>query len=161
VRKVQDGLSQSLGTPVNAPASQSSLQLALENQKLKDAQAAFINALQRAGEKEDDIVGYLFAVNGKLNSAEVYPSNALFRKMWPKLLQASTTEAIGQKNADKEPAPTGEMALAFLTAAERGKASERPLPAQVRLEVRDAEAAFYFETRRASGAWVHRSYLAK
>ena len=48
VRKVQDGLSQSLGTPVNAPASQSSLQLALENQKLKDAQAAFINALQRA-----------------------------------------------------------------------------------------------------------------
>ena len=27
-----------------------------------------------------------FAVNGKLNSAEIYPSNGLFRKMWPKLL---------------------------------------------------------------------------
>src|ERR1043165_1283401 len=68
VRGVQDKLSNNLGTSVNAAASQSSLQLALENQKLKDAQAAYTNALQRAGEKEDDIVGYVFAVNGKLNS---------------------------------------------------------------------------------------------
>ncbi|TMJ01048.1 MAG: hypothetical protein E6G97_16970 [Alphaproteobacteria bacterium] len=161
VRKVQDGLSSNLGTTVNAAASQSSLQLALENEKLKDAQAAYIKALQRAGEKDDDIIGYVFAVNGKLNSAEIYPSNGLFRKMWPKLLQASVTEAIGQKNADNDAAPTGEAAFAFLTAAANGKASEKPLPAQVRLEMRDAERAFYFETRRASGAWVHRSYLAK
>jgi len=161
VRKVQDGLSSNLGTTVNAAASQSSLQLALENERLKDAQAAYIKALQGAGEKEDDIVGYVFAVNGKLNSAEIYPSNGLFRKMWPKLLQASVTEAIGQKNADKDTAPTGEAASAFLAEAATGKASEKPLPAQVRLEVRDADKAFYFETRRASGAWVHRSYLAK
>ena len=56
-------------------------------------------ALEQAGEKDDDVVGYVFAVNGKLNSADVYPSNGLFRKMWPKLLQASVTEAIGEKNA--------------------------------------------------------------
>ena len=100
-------------------------------------------------------------MNGKLNSAEVYPSNGLFRKMWPKLLQASVTEAIGQKDADKDAAPTGEAALAFLAEAATGTATEKPLPAQVRLEIREADKAFYFETRRASGAWVHRSYLAK
>ena len=161
VRKVQDGLSSNLGTTVNAPASQSSLQLALENEKLKDAQAAYIKALQRAGENEDDIVGYVFAVNGKLNSAEIYPSNGLFRKMWPKLLQASTTEAIGQKNAARDAAPTGDAALAFLSEAAKGRASEKPLTAEARLEIREADKAFYFETRRASGAWVHRSYLAK
>ena len=43
----------------------------------------------------------------------------------------------------------------------KGKASEKPLPAQVQLEAREADKAFYFETRRASGAFVHRSYLAK
>jgi len=161
VRSVQDKLSTNLGAPVNAAVSQSSLQLALENEKLKDAQAAYIKTLQRAGEREDDIVGYVFALNGKLNSAEIYPSNGLFRKMWPKLLQASVTEAIGHNNADRDPAPAGETALAFLTEAANGKASEKPLPANVRLEVRDADKAFYFETRRASGAWVHRSYLAK
>lgn len=161
VRSVQDKLSTNLGAPVTAAASHSSLQLALENERLKDAQAAYTKALQGAGETEDDIVGYVFAVNGKLNSAEIYPSNALFRKMWPKLLQASTTEAIGHKDANRASAPTGEAALAFLTDGARGKASEKPLPANVRLEVRDADQAFYFETRRASGAWVHRSYLAK
>jgi hypothetical protein len=161
VRSVQEKLSSSLGTPVAAPVSQSSLQLALENEKLKDAQAGYLAALKSAGEKDNDVVGYAFALNGKLNSAEIYPSNALFRKMWPKLLQASITEAIGHRNADTEPAPASEVALAFLDDAAKGKASEKPLPAAVRLEVRDADKAFYFETRRASGAFVHRSYLAK
>jgi hypothetical protein len=161
VRQVQDGLSSNLGTTVNAAASQSSLQLALENEKLKDAQTAYLSALQRAGEKESDVVGYVFAINGKLNSAEIYPSNGLFRKMWPKLLQASVTEAIGHKNADSDPTPSSDVAMAFLDEAAKGKASEKPLPAAVQLEVRDGDKAFYFETRRASGAWVHRSYLAK
>jgi len=161
VRQVQDGLSSNLGTTVNAAASQSSLQLALENEKLKDAQAAYLSALQRAGEKESDVVGYVFAINGKLNSAEIYPSNGLFRKMWPKLLQASVTEAIGHKNADSDPTPSSDVAMAFLDEAAKGKASEKPLPASVQLEVRDGDKALYFETRRASGAWVHRSYLAK
>jgi hypothetical protein len=161
VRKVQDGLSANLGVPVNAAASQSSLQLALENEKLKDAQAAYLTALQRTGEKDSDVVGYIFAVNGKLNSAEIYPSNGLFRKMWPKLLQASVTEAIGHKNADSDPTPSSDVALAFLDEAAKGKASEKPLPAAVQLEVRDGDKVLYFETRRAGGAWVHRSYLAK
>jgi hypothetical protein len=161
VRNVQEKLSKSVGAPVYSAASQSSLQLALESEKLKDAQAAYLSALKSAGEKDDDVVGYVFAVNGKLNSAEVYPSNGLFRKMWPKLLQASITEAISHRNGNKEPAPAGETALAFLTDAAKGKSTEKPLPAQVQLEVRDADKAFYFETRRASGAFVHRSYLAK
>jgi hypothetical protein len=161
VRKVQDGLSSNLGTTVNAAASQSSLQLALENEKLKDAQAAYLKALEPAGEKDGDVIGYIFAVNGKLNSAEVYPSNGLFRKMWPKLLQASVTEAIGQKQESAEATPASEAALAFLVAAQQGQASEKPLPAKVQLETRSADKAFFFETRRASGAWVHRSYLAK
>jgi hypothetical protein len=161
VRSVQQKLSTNVGAPVYSTASQTSLQLALENEKLKEAQAAYVNALKSAGAKGDDIVGYVFAVNGKLNSAEIYPSNGMFRKMWPKLLAASITEAISHKNSDKDAPPASDAALAFLTEAARGKATEKPLPAQVKIEVREADKAFYFETRRASGAFVHRSYLAK
>ena len=160
VRKVQEGLSSNLGVTVNAATSQTSLQLALENEKLKDAQAGYLAALKPAAEK-DDVVGYVFAVNGKLNSAEIYPSNGLFRKMWPKLLQASITEAIGQKNAGGEATPSSEAALAFLDVAAKGQSSEKPLAAQVQLETRDSDASLYFETRRANRSWVHRSYLAK
>ena len=162
VRKVQDGLSSNLGAPVQAAASQSSLQLSLENETLKDAQDAYLKALLKEGEKSDDVVGYVFAIDGKLNSAEVYPSNGLFRKMWPKLLKASVTEAIGQKSSGAaDPVPTSDAALAFLADAAKGAASETPLPASIRLETRQAENAFYFETRRKDGAVVHRSYLAK
>jgi hypothetical protein len=161
VRSVQDKLSTNLAASVAAPASQSSLQLALENEKLKDAQAAYLAALQGAAEKDGDVVGYVFAVNGRLNSAEVYPSNGLFRKMWPKLLQASITEAIGARNAGGDATPTSAVAMAFLDEAAKGAASEKPLTGDVMLETRSGERAFSFETRGARGALVHRSYLAK
>jgi len=84
VQETQESLARSVGGSVAALASPSSLQLSLENEKLKEAQAAYISALQGAGESTDDIVGYVFAINGKINGGDVYPSNALFRKCGPR-----------------------------------------------------------------------------
>ncbi len=161
VASVQQQLTRSLGASVAAPQSRSSLQLSLENAKLKDAQAGYLTALRPVGEKEDDVIGYVFAINGKLNSAEIYPSNALFRKMWAKLLDANATEAIGEKTAGGAAPPSIDVVTAFLAASERGEKSEKQLPNEVRLETRDSEGALYLETRRRDGGWVHRSYLAK
>lgn len=163
VAAVQDKLSRNLDTNVQAAASASSLQLTLENEKLAKARADYIAALKAKGESGDDIVGFAFAINGRLNSAEVYPSNGLFRKMWPKLLDASATEAIGEKNQQPSAAvPQPADVLAFLDTAEKGKASEtRELIGKLVVEARDAPKAVYLETRQPSGAIVHRSYLAK
>lgn len=160
VAEVQQKLSRTLGAPVASPRSQTSLQLSLENEKLKEAQRAYVTALQAAGE-QDDIVGYVFAINGKLNSADVYPSNGLFRKMWPKLLLASATEALGEKGkATGEPPAIGAVS-AFLAAAEAGKADERKLNAHAQLERRDGDKALYVSAARPDGRFVHRNYLAK
>jgi hypothetical protein len=167
VRKMQDKLSGSVGAPVNAAQSASSLQLALENEKLVGLQNTYLKALKALGEADRDIVGYVFAVNGKLNSADVYPSNGLFRKMWTKLLNASATEAISHRNEPREAAPSIDAVTAFLAEAEKGKSTEKPLNAGVKLDTREGEKAFFFETARASAlpsapkAWVHRNYLAK
>src|SRR5262249_52747057 len=75
VAKVQDKLSRAIAAPVAMPESRSSLQLSLENEKLKDAQSGYVKALKSAGESQDDVIGYVFAINGKLNSADLYPSN--------------------------------------------------------------------------------------
>ena len=100
VRKVQEGLSsQSRHDGECRGVADAACSSRSKTRSCKDAQAAYLKALKAAGEKDGDVIGYVFAINGKLNSAEVYPSNGLFRKMWPKLLQASVTEAIGQKNA--------------------------------------------------------------
>ena len=166
VRKTQTLLSGSLGAQVRARQSASSLQLALENERLMDAQQAYRDALQSAGEKNTDIVGFVFAVNGELNSADVYPSNGLFRKMWPKLLTAAAIEAIGHRNQPMVAQPSTEAAASFLASAEKGASSARALAAGTSVETREADKAYLFETARAAGpgtpaAWVHRNYLAK
>jgi len=160
VRKMQNRLTDNLGSTVSAAQSPSSLQLALENEKLVALQRDYVDALKVAGEADDDIIGYVFAVNGRLNSADVYPSNALFRKMWTKLLSASATEAIGHKDEAREATPAIEVVTAFLADAERGRINEKALTAGLKLDTREGEKAYYFETTRASG-WVHRNYLAK
>jgi hypothetical protein len=161
VKKMQDKLSGSLGGPVAAVASQSSLQLSLENERLKTARAGYVTALEAAGTKDDDVLGLVTAINGRLVSADLYPSNGLFRKMWAKSLSAAATEAIGEKAANAQTPPTIEGVKAFLEAAEKGKSSERTIAGNAKLEVRDGDKSLYTEARKPSGAFVHRSYLAK
>jgi hypothetical protein len=161
VSEAQQKLSSKVRVVVASPASRSSLQLALENEKLKERQAAYLVPLEAAGRKASDIIGVAFAINGKLSGAELYPSNGLFRKMLPKLLRASVTEAIAEKSDNVGVPPREDQVTAFLAAAEAGKPATRPLTAAVRLETRDAERVLYFASARANGAWIHRSYLAK
>ena len=162
MKKTQDQLTRSVGAPVAASASPSSLQLSLENEKLKEAQAAYIKALQGAGEADNDIVGYVFAVNGKINSGDVYASNALFRKMWRKLLAANVTEAIGDKDAAGAAPPSIADIEAFLDGSairSRGRTCD-----QCQRPARDARRRHVRSTRKpavADGGWVHRNYLAK
>lgn len=160
VRQTQEKLAGSLGASVKAAESASSLQLALENEKLTAARESYVKALKAAGEASDDIVGYVFAVNGKLNSADVYPSNGLFRKMWTKLLTASATEAIGQKDQSSGDLPSIEAVTAFLAAGESGAKTEKSITAGIRTVTRDADKVYLFEAAQPSG-WVHRNYLAK
>ena len=168
VRSTQDKLSGSLGAAVAAPQSQSSLQLSLENERLKKAQQAFVAALRPVAEKDADVVGFVVAVNGKLSSADVYPSHGLFRKMWAKQLNASVTEAIGETASqtaatpsDRPAAPTLDAVKAFLAGADKGKASERLIAGRMKLETRDADEVLLVQASRADGSFVHRNYLAK
>ena len=167
VAEVQGKLTRSLGAPVAAQKSQSSLQLALENGRLAEEQAAYIAALQGKGEEGSDIIGYVFAVNGKVNSADIYPSNGLFRKMWPKLLRASVTEAIGERDdkaAAPPPAPPVADVDGFLADAAKAKLVEKDTKEKTKVRVRENTNVIAVETRPAdvpATAWVHRNYIAK
>ncbi len=160
VSRKQAQLTRSVGVPVAAAQSQTSLQLALENEKLTAARAVYAAVLKQAGESSDDIIGYVFAINGKINSGDVYESNGLFMKMWPKMLDASITEALGEKSgADHGVPPAIAEVEAFLNGAETGKASRQTIAGVVELETRNSGEAWMFDTSRASGGLVHRNYL--
>ncbi len=161
VAKTQRKLSANAQTTVTAAASPTSLELTLENKKLKELREEYIKALEGKA-TGDDIVGFAFAVNGRINSADVYPSSSLFRKMWRKLLTASVTEAVAaKKDAKDSTAPSIEAVRKFLAAAEKGKANAKKIGSFVRQETRDADDALFVEGAKPSGGWVHRNYLAK
>ena len=133
---------------------------------LAKAEAQYLAALQGEGETDADVIGYAFAVNGKLSTADIYPSNALFRKMWSKLVKSAAAEAIATRNAtDPEPAPSTDGVRSFLKSAEDGAKTEQKVAHGFKLESRDSSRVLYFETRPASpsapAAFIHRNYLAK
>ena len=161
VASTQEKLSGRLNETVTASVSESSLQLSLENEKLQKERARYIDALQKTGETNADIVGYVLAINGRVVSADVYPSNGLFRKMWDKQLAAGVTEAIGEADGKTVSAPGKDAAAAFLKAASSPQAHEEVVNDLSRRAVREADDAVYVEAKRGNGSWVHRNYLAK
>lgn len=178
VSAVQSALSATLAAPVASEASRTSLQLSLEHDRLKAAQQGYLARLEPAGLKDDDVVGVVIAVNGQVSSADVYPSNGLFRKMWPKLAKAAATEALSAKpkpvandgsgtvgGSDTAPvaaaAPALDVVARFLADAEAGRPMERSIAGLAKLETREADKSLRLEARNASGAFVHRNYLAK
>jgi len=161
VRITQERLSHVLGALVAARDSPSSLELSLENEKLKEAQAAYLAALADTGEAAADIVGYVFAINGKISGGDVYASNELFRKMWRKQLTANVTEAIGNKDAAGAAPPSVKEVEAFLVVPADVAKAERSINANVRLATVERDSMLYAETRRSDGSWVHKNYLAR
>ena len=163
VADMQEKLKRNVGTTVAAPQSASSLQLSMENEKLKQATETYVAALKDAIDKEPDAIGFVFAINGQINSADVYGAPALFRKMWLKLLQASVVEAIAErKEGAPADVPTVDAVRRFMTDAENGKRADRQVGDGVTIQTRDADKAQFLESRaKTGGGYVHRSYVAK
>lgn len=114
VKGNQDKLNENLKTSVNAAASPTSFQLSLEADAVRTKVAEYEAALKAAAEDRSDVVGVVFAVNGQVVAAEVYGSNALFRKAWPKLLTAAAAEAVIEGDAPKGAAPSAREVEYFL-----------------------------------------------
>jgi len=163
VTVAQDKLSRNVGGRVNSRVSESSLQLAVENEKVQETADSYVKALADLPNRSDDVIGYVFAINGKVNSADIYGSNALFKKLWPKLLKANAVEAIAELQPGKFKPVAAENVSVFLSAADKAKGSDKDVNARVNLMTREDQENILFETRdRAQqGVWVHRNYIKK
>jgi hypothetical protein len=164
VKAAQDKLSRNVGDNVQANASASSLELSVENAKVKETTAAYIGALSGILQNKSDVIGYVFAINGHVNSADVYASRALFAKLWPKLLKASAVEAVAELNKDIEASPiASEVVHTFLVESETARSEARQVTPRVKVVTREDEKNIFFETqdRAANDGWVHRNIIRK
>jgi hypothetical protein len=165
VSEAQKKLSKSVGGSVAAADSSSSLQLSLENSRVAASAEEYVKRLIRMADGQRDIIGFAFAVNGEINSADVYASNALFKKLWPKMLKAAAVEALAGRDARNlnSPAPPKPEAVSgFLVDAAKGKAEERKAAGTGRIMTRDKKDSAMFEAvDEKSKTVVHRSYVKK
>jgi len=157
VTMAQDKLSENVGTRVNSTVSSSSLELAVENRQVQQITESYMSALSGIVNGSDEVIGYVFAINGAINSANVYASSGLFKKLWPKLVKANAIEAIAELQKDKRFEPTtADHVKTFLAEVPKSSAAEKVFTTE------DARNIF-FETRDLAqkGAWIHRNYIRK
>jgi len=164
VSLAQEKLSANVGASVKDGASASSLELSVENSKVKETTSAYLQALSGIVQNKSDVIGYVFAINGHVNSADVYASRALFVKLWPKLIKASAVEAVAELQNDVEAKPiASEIVESFLAESEKPAAAGKDVTSRVKVITREGEKNIFFETqdRAQKDGWVHRNYIRK
>ena len=163
VAAAQDKLSANVGGNVKNEASPTSFQLALENKEVQKTAENYIDALSGIVNRKTDVIGYVFAINGKINSADIYASSVLFKKLWPKLLKASAIEAIAElRRGEKFSAPPADAVRGFLDDS-KGTEKEKDVSSRVQTVTRESSGSVFFETRdkAKSNVWVHRNVIKK
>jgi len=163
VSEAQTKLSKNVGQSVAATDSASSLQLSLENRQVVTNVDDYMRRLSGMIDGKSDVIGYAFSVNGQINSADVYVSNALFKKVWMKMLKAAATEAVAESRGVRLAEPVKAAAVEeFIGDSEKARAKEQSVGAGARLVTREDKDNVMFETRdEKSKAVVHKSYVKK
>lgn len=164
VAAAQDKLSANIGGSVKNAASPTSFQLALENKEVQKTADNYIDALSGIVNGKPDVIGYVFAINGKINSADIYASSALFKKLWPKLLKASAIEAIAElRRGEKFEAPRPDAVRGFLDDSPKATETQKDVSSRVQMTTRESSGKVFFETRDRAKAdmWVHRNVIKK
>jgi hypothetical protein len=163
VSDAQARLGRNVGGSVAAADSRSSLQLSLENKKVVATIDEYVQKLSGVITGKSDVIGYAFAINGRINSADVYVSNALFKKVWGKMLKASATEAVSEANGVRMADPVkAESVRGMIDGAEKAKSREKTVGAGTRLVTREDKDNVMYEARdEKADVVVHKSYVKK
>jgi hypothetical protein len=165
IDRTQAKLCQSLGVDVRAASSPSSFALSVENEVVARRLAEYVRAFDNVLADQPETIGFAFAVNGKLNSADLYASPELFRKLWPKLLEAAALEALAESatltaTCATPPAPA---VADWLENARRGRRTRHAVSPRVTLVVRENARQVSFQTMDADqrGLCVHQNVVAR
>lgn len=169
VDNVQKKLSSNLGKSVKSARSESSLLLSLENKDLLKEACAYVEHLRDIIDNRTDTVGFVFAISGEINSADIYSSKRIFKKLWPKTLESCSIEAISEQKKDKnlqQKNVTVEEVVKWLAEAEKGNKTKKNINSFVDMKINESEDNIAFETvakgrKGKKEQWIHKNYIKK
>lgn len=166
VAEMQADLSVGLEKPVHDAASPTSYQLSVEDPDLMKRKESYRQALAHAIDQTRDAVGYVFAINGEINTADVYGSGTLFRKLWSKLLDAAVLEAIAEahrRTREVAPVTAGAITRWFAEMDSSRLSDRQEVPPRVCVETRRSGRNVVFDTRDhgIDDAVLHRNLVCQ
>ena len=140
VEQVQNKLEKKLGKSVKNDRSATSLQLTLEDEEIKSKSKNYIKYFSDALKDQQSVIGYIFAINGEINSADLYGNRNLFKKLWPKLLESCAVEAISE-NDDSESITevTSSQVVNWLEEVEKGSDSEQVISDHTKIRIKESD----------------------
>lgn len=143
--------------------STTSLNLTMSTPTVQDSTKSYVSDLCKAPDQYTDVIGLAFAINGKLNTIDVYSSNTLFKKMWSKLLQAASMEAFAESNSKAFAQATKDQVRSCMKDAHTARPQHRATSGRCRMRMQETKSNVLFETRDLTNGdkWVHRNYVTK
>ncbi len=162
VSNAQEALAYNVGTQVKG-SSPSSLQLTLENDKIKETTRGYIDAITSELENYDNVIGYVFAINGEINSADIYRSHDLFARLWPKLIEACAIEAVSVLNQEANTSLiTANDIAEWLNSAKVGESEKNAINDRTDLNtIRGDEDILFETTDKENGKYIHINILKR
>lgn len=164
VAKAQGSLSMNAGRDVKTKESDSSLALSLGVKEVQEAVDRYITKLQPTFKDKNDVLGFAFAINGKVYSADIYGSPSMFQMVWPRLLHASAVEAFADLQKDKTfTAASVENLKSFLKEADSGKATAaKDVGKEISESTKESERVLLFDSKdNASKTLLRQNYLKR
>lgn len=105
----------------------------------------YLEGLQSKVAKQEQVVGVLVAINGKIESIDVFESTPLFQKVWPKLLKSYSLDAVNARDEEAKVAEcTRTAAHKFLAEALQDNVASSDTEHGVALVKRDGQHVLSF-----------------
>jgi hypothetical protein len=164
VAAAQASLSTAMNTSARAVAAPTSFAMTMEAPAVRRSIDGYVQELAGVPNHQDDVIGYAFMINGKMNSSDIYGTHRLFAGLWMKLLRASAVEAVSEYQPGRKFTPgTVADVRSMLVNADSAKPAVRDLTARTQVITKETAQNVMFETRDRgqNGAWIHKNYMIK
>jgi len=162
--KLNETLSHKNGYKVEVASeeSETSLQLALENEELVKAKEEMHLALKELI-KTPNAIGYAYAINGEIYGVETYNNNLLFEDLWDRILESILVEAISVTNEDIVKELKTADVMAYMSAVKQDtKGSVKQLNTSTNFktfENKETREIVFTTEDLHKKQWIHKSYL--
>jgi ARG and Rhodanese-Phosphatase-superfamily-associated Protein domain len=138
----------------------SSLNELFAQPEVKKPSGYFVEALSPASAEERGAVGVAFAINGRLEEVDVYPSAELLAVIYPRLLASYALQAVVALGAEEaQPAPTSAQVSSFARSRYTRRRSRTQLDSDNELLIRTGKGKVVCVSSHA-GEVIHQQVFA-